>query len=97
MGPRLPCPLDLRHQPLQVQPYFCDHAFERKVRSALSVQVRDPHAAIELWARLERELVERAIAVPLVNPKQVHFVSRRVGNYQLHPVFGVLISQLWVR
>jgi hypothetical protein len=50
-----------------------------------------------LHARLERELVERAIAIPLVNLKLVAFVSKRVGNFQQHPVLGTLISQLWVR
>ena len=25
------------------------------------------------------------------------FVSERVGNYQHHPLFGVLLDQLWVR
>jgi YVTN family beta-propeller protein len=78
-------------------PYFCDHAFEQRIRRTLLVQAHDPREATELWARLERELVDRAIAVPLVNPNKVDFVSRRVGNYQHHPVFGVLISQLWVR
>jgi YihY family inner membrane protein len=56
-------------------PYFCDRATERRMRRALAVQARDPQAAIEQWARLERELVERAIAIPLVNPKEVVFVS----------------------
>jgi hypothetical protein len=42
-------------------------------------------------------LVERAIAIPLVNPKEVAFVSKRVVNFQRHPVLGTLISQLWVR
>jgi peptide/nickel transport system substrate-binding protein len=77
--------------------YFCDRAFDRRIRRALALQARDPRAATKLWARLEREVVNRAIAVPLVNPKQIDFVSRRVGNYQHHPVFGILISQLWVR
>jgi YVTN family beta-propeller protein len=78
-------------------PYFCDHAVERRMQLTLAVQARDSAAASERWARLERELVDRALLVPLVNPKQIDFVSRRVGNYQHHPVFGMLISQLWVR
>jgi peptide/nickel transport system substrate-binding protein len=61
------------------------------------LQAHEPLAATEQWARLERELVERAIAIPLVNPKDVAFVSKRVGNFQRHPVLGTLISQLWVR
>jgi hypothetical protein len=26
-----------------------------------------------------------------------YFISDRVGNYQYHPVFEVLLDQLWVR
>jgi peptide/nickel transport system substrate-binding protein len=78
-------------------PYFCDRAFERRIQRALAVQARDPRAANELWGRLEQELVDRGVVVPLMNPKQIDLVSRRVGNYQRHPVFGILISQLWVR
>jgi peptide/nickel transport system substrate-binding protein len=35
--------------------------------------------------------------LPLVTPKLIDFVSRRVGNYQYSPVWGMLIDQLWVR
>jgi hypothetical protein len=36
--------------------------------------------------------------VPLVNPKVIEVVSRRVGNYQYSPNgYGMLIDQLWVR
>lgn len=78
-------------------PYFCDRVFETRLRSLLALQAREPQTASEEWAQLERELVERAIAIPLVNPKEVTFVSKRVGNFQRHPVLGTLISQLWVR
>ena len=56
-----------------------------------------PQAANEAWTRLDRELVDQAIVIPVLNGKAVDFVSKRVGNYQRHPVFGMLISQLWVR
>ena len=78
-------------------PYYCDRAFARRTQRTLAVQARDPRAAIELWVGLERELVDLAITIPLLNPKDVDFVSKRVGNYQRHPVYGALISQLWVR
>jgi hypothetical protein len=35
--------------------------------------------------------------VPLVTLKQVDIVSRRVGNYQYNPQWGVLFDQLWVK
>jgi YVTN family beta-propeller protein len=78
-------------------PYFCDSAFEARTKYLLRLLAREPQMATEQWARLDRELVERAIAIPLVNPKDVTFVSKRVGNFQRHPVLGTLISQLWVR
>lgn len=78
-------------------PYFCDRAFETRTRRLRALQAREPQVATQQWGRVERELVEHAIAIPLVNPKDVAFVSKRVGNFQRHPVLGTLISQLWVR
>ncbi|HYM64430.1 MAG TPA: hypothetical protein VES61_07100, partial [Gaiellaceae bacterium] len=78
-------------------PYSCDPAVDRKLRETLELQTRKPQEANEAWARLERELIDQAIIVPVINPKETDFVSKRVGNYQRHPVFGMLISQVWVR
>jgi peptide/nickel transport system substrate-binding protein len=63
----------------------------------LELQTRNPQAANEAWARLDRELVNQAIVVPVITGKAIDFVSRRVGNYQRHPVLGILLGQLWVR
>jgi peptide/nickel transport system substrate-binding protein len=35
--------------------------------------------------------------LPLVTPKAISFLSRRVGNYQFSQQWGVLYDQLWVR
>jgi hypothetical protein len=35
--------------------------------------------------------------VPLYNPSAVTALSARVGNYQYHPFWTVLLDQLWVR
>ena len=78
-------------------PYSCDPAVDRKLRETLELQTRKPQAANEAWARLERKLIDQAIVVPVITPKATDFVSKRVGNYQRHPVFGILISQVWVR
>jgi peptide/nickel transport system substrate-binding protein len=77
--------------------YVCDPALDRKLHEAAQLQSRNPRAANEAWARLEREVTDRAIIVPVITPKATDFVSKRVGNYQRHPVFGMLISQVWVR
>jgi YVTN family beta-propeller protein len=92
-----PAPSNFIRGVFACNPYFCDRRLKARIRRVVALQARDPQAAADEWARLERNLVERAIAIPLVNPKEVTFVSKRVGNFQRHPILGTLISQLWVR
>jgi YVTN family beta-propeller protein len=74
--------------------WFCDPAVDRAIARAASVQAVDPPAAARLWARLDRELVDRGAWVPLVNPRTDDFVSRRVQNYLYSFAGGVLADQL---
>jgi YVTN family beta-propeller protein len=76
---------------------FCDRGIEAEIQRALKLQSGDPYLANRLWARIDREIVDKAPVVPLFTLKQVDIVSRRVGNYQFHPQWGVLFGQLWVR
>ena len=76
---------------------FCDRAIDAKISRALKLQERDPAAANESWAALDRELTDKAPWVPLYNYYGADFVSKRVGNYQRHPLYGALLGQLWVR
>jgi peptide/nickel transport system substrate-binding protein len=46
---------------------------------------------------VDRQAADQAPWVPLVNPKVVDVLSKRVGNYQYSPQLGMLIDQLWVR
>lgn len=76
---------------------FCDHRIDRQMSRASELEVTDPALANSLWSRVDRGLTDQAPIVPLVTPKQVDFVSPRVGNYQYHPQWHVLVDQLWVR
>ncbi len=76
---------------------FCDRHIDDEAAHALRVSATDPEAAARIWARLDRQLVDRAPWVPLFNPKTPYFVSERVGNWQYHPYSGVMLDQLWVR
>jgi YVTN family beta-propeller protein len=76
---------------------FCDPGVDAKMARAAGLQASDPVQANSLWAEADRMLVDRAATVPLVNQHVVGFVSDRVGNYQLHPQWLVLLDQLWVR
>jgi peptide/nickel transport system substrate-binding protein len=77
--------------------HFCDHSVDAKVRRASAQQASDPAAASALWAQIDRELVIRAVAAPLFTTQAVTLLSKRAGNYQFNPQWGVLLDQLWVR
>src|SRR5262249_6443763 len=77
--------------------HFCDQSVDAKVRRASAQQASDPAAASALWAQIDRELVRRAVAVPLFTTQSVTLLSKRAGNYEFNPQWGVLLDQLWVR
>jgi hypothetical protein len=64
---------------------------------AIVLQTTDPHAANAQWAEIDHELVDAAPWIPYSNGRALDFVSKRVGNFQFHPVWEVLFDQLWVR
>jgi peptide/nickel transport system substrate-binding protein len=75
---------------------FCSHALEGKIERALSLQTTDPAKAGEAWAAVDRQIVDQAPAIGLLVPQGIDLVSKRVGNYQRNPVWGIILSQLWV-
>ncbi|MDQ3992456.1 MAG: ABC transporter substrate-binding protein, partial [Actinomycetota bacterium] len=77
--------------------YSCDRRIDARIRAARARQAREPQQGNQAWELLDREIVERALVVPVANPKAIDFVSERLENYQRHPVFGLLLSQVWVR
>jgi YVTN family beta-propeller protein len=76
---------------------FCDRAIDARIQRALRLQERDPAAASESWAAIDRELADQAPFVFLYSLYSADFVSKRVGNYQYHPLWGTLYGQLWIR
>jgi YVTN family beta-propeller protein len=76
---------------------FCNPAIDRRADRAMALAASDPVAGHALWARLDRELTDRAIWLALATPRTTDIVSGRVHNYALHPILGPLVDQLWVR
>jgi YVTN family beta-propeller protein len=76
---------------------FCNSTVDAGIARALSLETSNPKAANRGWARVDREIVDQAPWLPTVNLKTVDFVSKRVGNYQFHPQWGLLLDQLWVK
>jgi YVTN family beta-propeller protein len=78
-------------------PEFCDPRLDTQIRTALQSQSTSSPAATAQWASADRLASDQAPVVPLVIPSQIDFVSRRVGNYEYNPLYGMLPDQLWVR
>jgi YVTN family beta-propeller protein len=76
---------------------FCDPRIDRQIARAVAAQATNPDAARGLWESVDRQTVDQAPWVPLLNPKVVDVLSKRVGNYQYNSQQGMLIDQLWVR
>jgi YVTN family beta-propeller protein len=76
---------------------FCDRTIDTQVTQALTLQASARDAAGALWERIDREITDQAPWVPIYNPVSTVLLSPRVGNYQFHPYYQLLIDQLWVR
>jgi YVTN family beta-propeller protein len=76
---------------------FCDRGFDREVARAQQLQLTSRARSLRAWSQLDRELTDRAIWLPTATGTLTDIVSSRVGNYQFHPFWGVLVDQLWVR
>jgi YVTN family beta-propeller protein len=76
---------------------FCNPRIDAQFRQALAAQARSPYTAGLLWASIDRTIADQSPWVPLYNPRELVVLSARVGNYQFHPLWHLLIDQLWVR
>jgi peptide/nickel transport system substrate-binding protein len=76
---------------------FCDKSIQAKMDQAEAKSVSNPDAANAIWAQVDHEMTDQAPWVDMYNPKQIDFLSKRVGNYQWNPQWYILIDQLWVK
>jgi peptide/nickel transport system substrate-binding protein len=76
---------------------YCSPSLDARMDEALRLQGTDPGAANRAWTEIEHQLVEEAAQAPLTNPVFSSAVSARVGDVQVHPQWGILLSRLWVQ
>jgi peptide/nickel transport system substrate-binding protein len=76
---------------------FCDPDLDRRLRRALSLRATDIYAASRAFATLDRDLTDLAPLIPFSTAGGALLVSERVGNVEINPHAGILLSQLWVR
>jgi YVTN family beta-propeller protein len=76
---------------------FCDPTVQRRIHAAVAAQASARPSAAAAWARIDREIVDRAIWAPIWDITAFDFVSSRVHNYQNNPELGMLLDQLWLK
>jgi peptide/nickel transport system substrate-binding protein len=76
---------------------YCNVSIQAEMDAALDSGLTDPNAANQTWAQIDHEMTDQAPWVPLLNPKQVDFLSTRVQGYQWNPQWLILIDQLWLK
>jgi ABC-type transport system substrate-binding protein/class 3 adenylate cyclase len=76
---------------------FCDRKIEADVRQAAELEATDPSAAAELWASIDRRLTNQARIAPIATGQGIDLVADFVGNYQHHPLWGMLVDQLQIK
>jgi YVTN family beta-propeller protein len=74
---------------------FC----EPRSQAAMERAAREPDvgAAGRLWSAADRRLTDAAPVVPLITQRKMTILSRRVQNFQHHPLWGALLDQLSIR
>jgi ABC-type transport system substrate-binding protein len=70
---------------------------DKLAREAQAAQPTDPAASRRIWARMDRAVTDQAPWVPVSNYASTVFVSARARNSQVHPNYGPLLDQIWVR
>lgn len=75
---------------------FCDPTIDKKMDAALRTQRTDPSGSAQLWAEIDQAVMEQAPIVPMVNLNTAEFVSDRVDDVVLHPVWGFLLDEVSV-
>jgi peptide/nickel transport system substrate-binding protein len=76
---------------------LCDPAIDRLLARATTAQSENTAAASALWQKAERAILARAPLLPTDNQQNVALLSKRTGNFQYSPEWGVLLDQLWVK
>ena len=75
----------------------CDKALDADLDRAMATSLTDPAAAARQWAAIDRKVTDMSAAAVLFNPKQLDFVSRRLGNYVFGGQFYFNFTKAWVK
>jgi len=76
---------------------FCDKDIDAQMAQALTLAQSNVDEANRKWGQIDHAIMMKSPVVPVLHPKIIDLVSKRVGNYQFSKQFYVLVGQLWVQ
>jgi ABC-type transport system substrate-binding protein len=76
---------------------YCDATHDGRITTAIEQQLVDPGRASDVWASIDRTVVNDAAIIPFGVELHQDFVSKRVGNTTVNTLIGPLIAQMWVQ
>jgi peptide/nickel transport system substrate-binding protein len=76
---------------------FCNKPINNLMQKALVTERTSMTKANTIWSKVDQGIMKQAALAPLITPKLIDFVSKRVGDYQFSKQFYMLVSQLWVK
>ncbi len=76
---------------------FCDHALDARMQQAMALSLTDQAGADKLWGEIDRAVTDQAPAAVLFVPRNIDFVSKRVGHFTFSPQDNWIITQSWVQ
>jgi peptide/nickel transport system substrate-binding protein len=76
---------------------YCNKTYDSHVAAALKTAVTDPAAANAQWAAIDKEATDAAPWATMFTPKELDFVSKRVGDFTFSDQFHLLYDKLWVQ
>ena len=76
---------------------FCNKKINGEMKQALQLGVSNPKAALKLWTKVDHQVTDEAPLAVLLNPRQVNFLSKRVGNFVWSGQFYMIFSKAWVQ
>jgi peptide/nickel transport system substrate-binding protein len=76
---------------------FCNKKIQGKMDRAGQMGITDPAAANDVWAQVDKEVVDQAPWVAMFNPKYIDVLGARVKGYQFSPQWYFLLDQASVK
>jgi peptide/nickel transport system substrate-binding protein len=76
---------------------YCNKQYDANVAAALKTAITDPAKANLQWAAIDKQATDAAPWATMFTPKQLDFVSKRLGNFTYSDQFHMLFDKVWVQ